>query len=466
MRPQLRAVILVSLLCATHCLAQQNISAKIDRYIKAEMRRQQIPGIALAVFRNGKPAFLKTYGFSNLEHRIPVKPETIFQSGSIGKQFTAAAVMILVEEGTLSLDDRITKFFPDAPESWNGITIRHLLTHTAGMGEYPADLDLRRDFTEDEYFALIKSVPPVYSPGKQWDYSNLDYVTLGILIHKITGKFYGDFLAERIFRPLGMETARVISEADIVPNRAAGYRLVNGELKNQEWVSPSTNTTADGSLYFSLIDLAKWDAALYSDKPLKQTSLAEAWTPVRLDNGRRKAYGFGWHTDTIHNRRVVYHGGAWQGFKSFIIRFPDDKLTIIVFANSWDTHEFALARGLVAIFYPEFASPSLQPLVDKDPAVTTLVRRALLQLAKGTANPKLFSPEAQRAIFPNQAKLMGDQLNSLSLPVAIIFTNDLVGRREDLRNYRYAMIDLGKTLFCDVTLTRDNLIARLELSPE
>jgi CubicO group peptidase (beta-lactamase class C family) len=448
------------------CVAQQDISAKIDRYVNDEMRRQQIPGISLAVIRNGKIALVRSYGFSNIEHQIPVKPETVFQSGSIAKQFTATAVMILVEEGKLSLDDKISKYFTDAPESWKAITVRHLLTHTSGMGEYPPDLDLRRDLTEDEYLAVIKSVPLAYAAGAKWDYSNLGYVTLGILIRKITGKFYGDFLAERVFQPLGMTTARVISEADIVPNRAAGYRLVKGELKNQEWVSPSTNTTADGSLYFTILDLAKWDAALYTDKPLRQSSLAQMWTPVKLDDGRRKAYGFGWHTDEIHRHRAVYHGGAWQGFKSFIVRFPDDKLTIIFFANLWDTREFKLARGLASIFYPEFALPAVQPIEDKEPQVTASVRRVLLQFARGTVDTNLFTPEARAKMFPEQAKQFGESLNSLSLPIAIIYTNELIEHREEngLRIYRYVMTDLGITLFCTVKLTKDDKIASLQLS--
>jgi CubicO group peptidase (beta-lactamase class C family) len=468
LRDLLATLISVVLLFSVPCVAQQDISAKIDPYVKAEMRRQQIPGLSLAVVRSGTIALVRSYGFSNVEHQIPVKPETVFQSGSIAKQFTAAAVMILVEEGKLSLDDKISKYFTDAPESWKNITVRHLLTHTSGMGDYPPDLDLRRDLTEDEYLAIIKSVPLAYATGTTWDYSNLGYVTLGILIRKITGKFYGDFLAERIFQPVGMTTARVISEADIVPNRAAGYRLVKGELKNQEWVSPSTNTTADGSLYFTILDLAKWDAALYTDKPLKQSSLDQMWSPVKLDGGKRKAYGFGWHTDVIHGHRIVFHGGAWQGFKSFILRFPDDKLTIIFFANSWETREFKLARGLIATFYPEFALPAVQPTEDKEPQVTALVRRVLLQLAKGKADPNLFTPEARANVFPDQAKQIGESLNSLSLPVAIIYTNELIGRREEnrLRVYRYVMTDLGKTLFCRVTLTKDDKIASLQLSLE
>jgi CubicO group peptidase (beta-lactamase class C family) len=207
----LATFVIVCWLFITPCAAQQTVSAKVDEFIKAEMRRQRIPGISLAVVRNGRTIIAKGYGLANVEHQIPVRPETVFQSGSIAKQFTAAAVMILVEEGKLSLDDKISKYFVDAPESWKNITVRHLLTHTSGMGEYPPDLDLRRDLTEDEYLALIKSVPLAYATGTKWDYSNLGYVTPGILIRKVTGKFYGDLLAERVFQPIGMTTARVIS---------------------------------------------------------------------------------------------------------------------------------------------------------------------------------------------------------------------------------------------------------------
>src|SRR6185369_7700115 len=128
----------------------------------------------------------------------------------------------------------------------------------------------RRDYTEDEYFASFKKAPLDFAPGSKWNYSNVGYVTLGILIRKVTGKYYGDFLQDRIFKPLDMRTARIISEADIVPNRAAGYRLVKGELKNQEWVAPALNTTADGSLYLTVLDMAKWDAALYTEKLVKR----------------------------------------------------------------------------------------------------------------------------------------------------------------------------------------------------
>jgi CubicO group peptidase (beta-lactamase class C family) len=317
-------------------LAQSNTSSDaVDQYVTAEMQRQHIPGVALLVSRDGKPIRARGFGFSNVELQVPVKPETIFQSGSMGKQFTATGIMLLVEEGKINLDDSITKYFKDAPPAWKPVTIRHLLSHTAGFTDYPKDFDFRKDYTEGQILKIIEGIPLAFPPGSKWSYSNLGYATLGILMHRVTGKFYGDFLQERVFRPLDMQTTRIISEADIIPNRAAGYRLVKGELKNQEWVAPALNTTADGSLYFSILDLAKWDAALYTEEILKRSSLDQMWTPAKLNNGKPNSdhYGFGWFIEEKHGHRVIAHSGAWQGFKTHISRYVDDKLTVVVLAN-------------------------------------------------------------------------------------------------------------------------------------
>ena len=343
------------LLLSLSCAAQDAVSAKVDEYIRSEMQAQQIPGVALAVIKDGKMVIARGYGFANVEHQVPVKPETIFQSGSTGKQFTATAVMMLVEEGKLNLDDKITKYFPDGPEAWRNITVRHMLTHTSGMTDYPEDFDLRRDYTEDELYQRIKTIPLAFQPGEKWSYSNLAYVMLGILIHKISGKFYGDFLQERIFKPLDMSTARIINEADIVPNRAAGYRVVNGQIKNQNWVSPTLNTTADGALYLTIYDMAKWDAALYTEKLLKKSSLEQMWTPVKLNDGTTHPYGFGWALGEVRGHRVIEHGGSWQGFKAYIARYVDDKMTVILFANQSRANQMKLAHGVAAIFNPELA---------------------------------------------------------------------------------------------------------------
>jgi CubicO group peptidase (beta-lactamase class C family) len=307
----------------------------VDEYVHSEMTRQHIPGVALLVSRGGQAVRAQGYGMANLELQVPVKPETIFQSGSVGKQFTATAIMMLVEDGKIHLDDPLTKYFPDAPASWKQVTIRELLSHTAGFTDYPRNFDMRKDYAEKDLLKIVEGIPLAFPPGTKWSYSNLGFLTLGLVIHKVTGEFYGDFLQERIFHPLGMNSTRIMSEADIISDRAAGYVLVKGELKNQEWVSPTLNTTADGSLYFNVIDLAKWDAALYTEKLLKRSSLEQMWTVTNLRNGQPNSghYGFGWFIETRNGHHVVEHGGSWQGFQTQISRYVDDKLTVVVLTN-------------------------------------------------------------------------------------------------------------------------------------
>jgi hypothetical protein len=359
----------------------------------------------------------------------------------------------------------VKKHLPAVPDTWNEITVRHLLSHTSGLGDYPSEIDLRRDYTEEQYLESFTKSPLAFQPGENWDYSNVGYVTLGILIRKITGQFWGDFLQQRIFRPLEMTDARPISEVEIVPNRAAGYRLVADEIRNQEWVSPAINSTADGSLYFSILDLAKWDAALYTDQPLRQTTLAQVWEPIMLKSGSRKGYGFGWFTGVVHNRRVVFHGGAWQGFKTCIIRFLDERLTIIVLANSWNTREFKLARGLAGLYFPEFAVSPEQSIEDQEPKATAVMRRFLLQLSRGVVAKDLVEPKVLAELTPARISELSTTLNSLSLPIAILHSEELIERRDEnnLRVYRYLFNDIGKTLALTIKLTKDDRIAAFDL---
>ncbi|MES1241747.1 MAG: serine hydrolase [Acidobacteriota bacterium] len=342
---------------------------RIDDFVKAQMQERNIPGVSIAVVRDGQVVKAQGYGLANVELNAAATPETIYQSGSVGKQFTAALVMMLVEEGKLKLDESIRTYMPEAPATWQGITIRHLLTHTAGVSNaLYNDLDMRRDFTEEELFKLIAALPLDFQPGERWSYSNCGYLTLGFLVHRVTGRFYGDLLREKIFEPLGMKTARIISEADIVPNRADGYREEDGRLRNQDWVSPSLNTTADGALYLTVLDLAKWDAALYTEKLLRKPALDLLWTPVKLNSGKTAPYGFGWFVGSTNGHRLIRHGGAWQGFTADISRYVDDKLTVIVLANRSGANPDAISNGVAGLYDPALA-PVERVAVTIDPKI-------------------------------------------------------------------------------------------------
>ncbi len=337
-----------------------------DAYIASEMTAEKIPGLALAVVRDGQVIKTSGYGYANLELDVRVKPETLFQTGSVGKQFAATAVMMLVEENKIALNGKLSKYLPGTPAKWRDVTIYELLTHTSGIADYggeedskPTVISLRQDYTEDELVKRFELLPMNFVPGTSWSYSNTGYVLLGIVIHKVTGEFYGDVLQQRIFQPLGMTSTRIISEADIIPNRSAGYELVNGEIKNQKWVAPSLNTTADGALYTNVLDMAKWDAALYTEKLLKKSSLDQMWTPVTLHPTKPGAptsypYGFGWDVTAANGHRLIEHGGAWQGFTTQISRYADDRLTVIVLTNLDADHSSPdkIAHHLAGLYIP------------------------------------------------------------------------------------------------------------------
>jgi CubicO group peptidase (beta-lactamase class C family) len=313
--------------------AAQVQADSIDDLVRTELKQQRIPAIAVAVVKGGKVIKEEAYGYANVELGVSATPKTVFQSGSVGKQFTAMAAMLLVEAGKLRLDDPVSKYLTDAPAGWKDIRLRHLLTHTSGLAEYTDRIDLKKSYTEDALLKLAFAAPLIAKPGERWKYCNAGYAVLGILESRVAGQFYGDFMKERIFRPLGMDTARIISEADIIPNRAAGYHFVEGELKNQEWVSPELNTTGDGSLYLTLGDMVRWDAALTAGKLISKEGYEQMWTAVKTADGKDQGYGFGWSIGTVNGHRRISHSGAWQGFSSSIARYPADQLTVIVFMN-------------------------------------------------------------------------------------------------------------------------------------
>ncbi len=391
--------------------------ASIDDFINHEMVRQRIPGLALGIYSRGRILLAKGYGLANVELNVPVKPATIMQSGSVGKQFISAAIMMLVEEGKISLDDRITKYFADAPDTWKPILIKNLLSHTSGLSEYESPdrtgpsgpFYSRLDFTEDELAKKVEALPIEWAAGKKWDYRNTNYLLLGIIIHKITGMPYAEFLSERIFKPLDMTSTRLISDRDIIPNRAAGYEIDrNGELKNQEWVSPTFNSTADGALYFNVLDLAKWDEALYGTKLLKQSSLDRIWTVYLLDNGKPNSagYGFGWMIGAQDRHKRIEHGGAWQGFTCRISRYPDDSLTVVVLTNleAGPSNPGVIAHVVAGLVNPALTVPKLEAIADDQPEQAERLKKLLEEIVAGKDIRPETTPQLAAGITPATSK--------------------------------------------------------------
>jgi CubicO group peptidase (beta-lactamase class C family) len=446
----------------------------VDAFVRAEMQRQRIPGLALGIYRDGKIERIQGYGLANVELDVPVRPETIFQSGSVGKQFTATAIMMLVEAGKIGLEDSILKYFPDGPQAWGPVKVKNLLSHTSGIGEYENEertkpngpFYLRLDNTEEDLYKKITQIPMDFLPGEHWRYTNTNYVLLGMMIHRVTGKFYGDFLAERIFQPLGMTATRIISEQDIIPNRSSGYRLVRDQLKNQEWVSPTLNTTADGALYFNVVDLSKWDAALYTESLLKKSSLNRMWTVVQINDGKLNSgnYGFGWTINQINSHRVIQHGGAWQGFTTYIARYVDDKLTIVVLTNLDSEHSNPgkIAHGVAGLLKPELMPPVAKAIEDKEPQMSSMVRAVLAGFAQGKAEREKFTSKAWDEIsfelegFAEDLRQAGPLLKL-----------ELLERRQDGTERVYAYrATYREQMIVKVRLTAESKIAEINFDQE
>lgn len=466
----------IAFLAGSRLATADDVDGKVDAFVQSELLRQRIPGAAVGVYRDGKLTRTQGYGLANVEWDAAVTPDTIFQSGSVGKQFAATAVMMLVEEGKVGLDDPIKKYFPDAPETWNDIKVHNLLSHTSGLGEYETGARtkvggpfyMRMDYTEDELYKRITEMPMDFKTGEDWAYRNTNYVLLGILIHKVTGKFYGDFLQERVFRPLGMSRTRIISEADIIPRRSSGYRLEKGELKNQEWVSPSLNSTADGALYFTVEDLQKWDAALYTEKLLKKASLDRMWTVEKLNNGQpnKAHYGFAWEINNVNGHRVIEHGGAWQGFTTYIARYVDDRLTVVALTNldSGHSNPKKITSGVAAIYNPALKPAEQKPIEDKEPQVTQMVKELVREITDGKAKPEQFTEDLRKRLFPDEMQELGPALKEFGELRAL----ELIERTEEgeRRNYRYQAKYPNLTLMISVALTKDNRVAGLNFSDE
>ena len=436
------------------------LKARVDSLVKSEMQKQRIPGVSMVVVRDGRIDYIKGYGLANLEHNVPVKPETIFQSGSVGKQFTAFAIMLLVEDGKIGLDDPLNKFFPDAPAIWEKVTIKNLLTHTGGFGDYPNDFDYRASYTEDSMYSLIRKIPIAFKAGERSQYSNLGYVTLGIIIGKITGKFYGEFLKQRIFEPLGMSTATVISERDIILNRAAGYRLINEEIKNQQWVSPTVNTTADGALYLSALDMAKWEAGLNGGKLLKKESYEAIWSPVKLNNGSTYPYGFGWAIDSLNGKRILEHNGTWQGFETVIQRYPEKKLAVVVFTNLRGAKPMKIATRVMELYQPELARPKQKAINDNEPAIAAIAKDFVIRSMEQKLTADLFTPE-----FGKQMIAMSQQIAAGLKPNGSFMKLELLDSKtkdDGMRVYHYRVIFSKEEVELILTLTKENKIAGVE----
>jgi len=325
-----------SLTAAQSALASdENLVKSIDETLTQTYKPNE-PGASVIVVKDGKLVFRKGYGMANLELGVPVEPDMVFRLGSVTKQFTAVAILMLAEQGKLSLDDDITKFLPDYPAKTQRITVERLLTHTSGIKSYtslPEWLAMWRKDTElNELIGLFKDKPADFAPGERWSYNNSAYVLLGAIIEKASGQSYQDFIEKNIFQRLGMTHSFYDDTARVIPRRVNGYSKSKDGYNNAPYLS-MTQPHAAGALVSSVDDLALWDAALYTDKLVKQETLKRAWTPAKLASGKLTHYGFGWALNSYQGHTMIEHGGGINGFSTYALRMPDDRVFVAVLTN-------------------------------------------------------------------------------------------------------------------------------------
>jgi CubicO group peptidase (beta-lactamase class C family) len=358
----------VSLLIAGYAQAP-DLTPKFDEYLNALVKQDRFTGTAL-VARDGKILFSKGYGLANAEWDIPNTAQTKFRLGSITKQFTAAAILLLQERGKLSVQDPICKYVSDCPKTWEPITIHHLLTHTSGIPSY-TEVKSPDDFrkmsiapvTVTGFVDSFKPKPLEFAVGEKFKYNNSGYFALGYIIEKVTGQTYEAFLQENIFTPLKLANTGYDTHGRILKGRATGYTRRNGVKVNSDYLD-MTVPYAAGSLYSTVEDLFAWNEALFSDKLLTAKSRELMMTPFK-DN-----YAYGLRVDTRLNRKVVSHGGGINGFNTYLLRFPHEKVTVAVLrnANYGAPGTTQIAQDLAAILLGEkYEMPSTQVAVKVDP---------------------------------------------------------------------------------------------------
>ncbi len=308
----------------------------LDAIVQAEIQ-PHAPGAAVAVVQNGSVIHANGYGLADVEWNVPIGTDTVFRLASVSKQFTATAIMMLAEQGKLSVSDPLTRFLPKYPMSGHTVTVEQLLNHTSGIFSYTSDPEfgtkMRRDLTPQQLCDEFSKIPFDFKPGTRYAYNNSGYVLLGMIIEQVSGMSYADFIQEHIFKPLGMKQSYYLSTEPIIPKRASGYQPTpDGGYMNAPFLS-MTQPHAAGSLGSTVNDLVLWDGALRENTLISAETLQQMYTAGTLEDGSRIDYGYGWGIRQYQGKAVAEHSGGINGFNTFIARFYEDGVTVIVLSN-------------------------------------------------------------------------------------------------------------------------------------
>tara|TARA_R110002110_G_scaffold175760_5_gene379483 strand:- start:4157 stop:5812 length:1656 start_codon:yes stop_codon:yes gene_type:complete len=345
------AIVFLLIIAATSNTVAQNFEKQIDEMLEAQYK-PDIPGATALIAKDGKVIYRKAFGLANLELNVPMKPESVFEIGSITKQFTAVSILMLIEQNKLSLDDEITAFIPDYPTNGKSITVHHLLNHTSGIKSY-TDMAIfresaRTDMTPTELIDVFKNEPMDFDPGEEWQYNNSGYILLGYIIEKVSGDSYADFIQENIFDKLGMQHSYYGSQSAVIPNRASGYQPSENGYKNADYLS-LTLPYAAGSIMSTVDDLLIWNQAIHNNTLISKESKEMAFTNHPLNNGKATNYGYGWQPNELNGTPSIEHGGGIFGYNTMGVYVPSENVYVAVFTNANGNSPTALAVKMAAL---------------------------------------------------------------------------------------------------------------------
>lgn len=400
---------LVALLLGVLCSTVTASADPVDDYVRAQLGLRKLPGVSLAVIKDGRIVKAAGYGLASLELNAPATERTVYEIGSISKQFAADAVLLLAEDGKLSLDDPLSKYLQRTPPAWSAITLRHVLTHTAGLPDFDTGkigFSYRREYTEAEFVDLLAAQPLDFTPGERWNYTN-GFPLLGIVVERASGMPYVDFVRTRIFEHLSLASARFKNSIDVVPNRADGYLFKDGAYRHGEALRPAL-IAPNGGVMINVLDFAAWDIAISSGGLLSAASMTAMTTPVRLSNGRTVGHGLGWFMDQFNGHRFGAHWGTTvTGHSAVIRRYVNDRVTVIMLANLDDGGLAidAMSKRIADMYVRGVDLRGLTVAQDADARHVADIRRVLTTIAAGGDGPGITPGLGARLPAPVKQRL-------------------------------------------------------------
>ncbi len=439
-RSAIYAFLAICFLLPLHALADS-----VDYYVRSQMAERHVPGAAIAVMQNGRIVKMKGYGFASIEFNAPVTKDTVFEIGSVTKQMTAAAIMLLIEDGKVSLDENISRYLPGTPDAWKDVTVRNLLTHSSGIKSYTSldGFELSKRLKVGDFIKQLAPYQLEFAPGERNIYSNSAFNLLAFIIEARSGMPYIEFMRSRIFRPLGMGHTTDRDPQFIVKNRANGYEWENDHIAGRD--ASLTDLTGAGSIVSTIEDMAKWDAALRGKTFLSPSSRAEIWKHFIFNNGKESPYGFGWRISEIRGHKLISHTGQTAGFASANFRYVDQDTAVIVLTNNGESGLGGLiATGVAKLYIPSMSLRAMKTIVDAEPGRTEKVLRALTERLANKPDAELMTPQLVQSLSNQRARQANERIASFGSVKSFI----LVGEEntDGKKTYLYRT-DSGRKVF-------------------